>query len=292
MKKRAALSVIMILTAASGWGVIGLFSRPLSAAGLRPLQITFVRSALTVTGMGLWLLLRDRALLRVSLRDGWMFLGTGLISILFFNICYFTTIQLTTLATASILLYTAPFFVMLLSAALFHEPITAKKLAALALAFGGCVLVSGLGTGSVAPVAILTGVGAGAGYASYSIFAKLALKKYHTFTLVFYTFAVSTVCLAPFARISAGLACLAGSGKSVLCALGLGLISTFMPYILYTRGLENVAAGKASVLAFAEPMVATLTGILAFHEPLHPLNAAGIGLIFAAIVLLNLREKK
>ncbi len=287
MKNRSALSVLLILVGASGWGVIGLFSRPMSAAGLTAFQVTFVRSVTTVALMGLWLLLRDRSLFRIRLRDMWMFVGTGLVSIIFFNVCYFTTIQRTTLAVASILLYTAPCFVMLMSALFFKEKITAQKIAALALAFGGCVLVSGFAGGEIAPAALLTGIGSGLGYATYSIFGKVALRKYHTFTLVFYTFLVSTVCLAPFVHIPAAAHILAGSGKAAACAAGLGVISTFMPYVCYTTGLENVEAGKASVLAFAEPMVATLCGIVAFREPLHLKNALGIGLIFAAIVLLN-----
>lgn len=287
MKDKSAGSVAMILTAAAGWGLIGLFSRPLTAAGLSALQVTFVRSAVVVVCMGLYLLARDRSLLRVRLGDMWIFLGTGLVSIVFFNVCYFTTIQRTTLAAASILLYTAPCFVMLMSAMFFHERVTARKLTALALAFGGCVLVSGIAKGGITPFGLLTGVGAGFGYATYSIFGKVALKKYHTFTVIFYTFVVSTVCLAPFVHIGQGAAVVMGSGRTLALALGLGLVSTFMPYICYTGGLEHVEAGKASVLAFAEPMVAALTGVIAFHERLTVQSAVGIGLIFAAIVLLN-----
>ena len=293
--KSGALSVALILLAASGWGVIGLFSRPLTAAGLTALQVTFVRSAVVLAGMGLLLLVKDRRLFRIELRDGWIFLGTGLVSIVFFNVCYFTTIQMTTLAAASVLLYTAPCFVMLMSAVFFKERITARKLAALALAFGGCVLVSGIGSGGgITPLGLLVGVGSGFGYATYSIFGKVALKKYHTFTVIFYTFLVSTVCLAPFVHIGQGIHALTSNGAAPWLALGLGIISTFMPYVCYTTGLENVEAGRASVLAFAEPMVATLAGIVVYHERLHALNASGIALIFLAIVLLSVpaRDKK
>ena len=290
--KKPWLAVAYILIAASGWGVIGVFSRPMSAAGLSSLQTTLVRSVTVMVLMGALLLVKDRSLFRVKLRDFWMFLGTGLVSIVFFNVCYFSTIQMTTLATASILLYTAPCFVMLMSAVFFKERITAQKLAALVLAFGGCVLVSGITGGAITPKALLTGVGAGFGYATYSIFGKVALKKYHTFTVIFYTFVVSTVCLLPFAGAGEALAILTHNGRAALMALGLGIVSTFMPYVLYTTGLESVEAGKASVLAFAEPMVATLSGILVFHEQLHLMNALGIALIFAAIVLLNVQVKK
>lgn len=223
----------------------------------------------------------------IKLKDFWLFLGTGIISIVFFNVCYFSTIEMTTLATASILLYTAPCFVMLMSAMFFKEKITAQKLIALALAFGGCMLVSGFAGGDISFMALIIGIGSGLGYASYSIFGKVALQKYHTFTVIFYTFLVSSVCLLPFAELQNVIIVFTTDTSTVLLALGLGIVSTVMPYICYTAGLEHVEAGKASVLAFAEPMVATIAGILIFHEQLHLKNALGIGLIFGAIVLLN-----
>ena len=288
MKKKTSLSVIMILLAASGWGLIGVFSRPLSAAGLSSVQMTFIRSIIVTIGMGLLLLIKDRTLFLIKLKDFWLFLGTGIISIVFFNVCYFSAIGMTTLATASILLYTAPCFVMLMSAVFFKEKVTVQKLAALVLAFLGCMLVSGFAGGEISPIALLIGIGSGLGYASYSIFGKVALQKYHTFTVIFYTFLVSSVCLLPFAGLTGVITAFSTDIQTVLLALGLGIISTFMPYICYTAGLQHVEAGKASVLAFAEPMVATIAGILLFHEQLHLKNAVGIGLIFGAIILLNI----
>lgn len=286
MKNKTALSVIMILVAAAGWGVIGVFSRPLTALGLNVVQLTFIRSAVVMAGMGVLLLIKDRSLLSVKPMDLWIFLGTGLFSIVFFNACYFLTIERTTLAAASVLLYTAPCFVMLMSALFFKERITLQKLAALAMAFFGCALASGFAGGDIGALALATGIGSGLGYASYSIFGKVALRKYHTFTVIFYTFVVSSAVLLPFVRIPAMAEALSGSG--ILLGLGLGLICTFMPYVFYTYGLKNVEAGKASVLAFAEPMVATVAGIVIFREVLHLKNALGILLIFAAIVLLNI----
>ena len=288
MKRKTTLAVIMILIAASGWGIIGVFSRPLAAVGLNVVQVTFVRSLTVLAGMAVLLLIKDRALPRVRLKDMWIFLGTGLVSIVFFNVCYFLTIERTTLAAASILLYTAPCFVMLMSACFFKEKITLQKVAALVLAFVGCALASGFAGGDIGLGALLTGLGAGLGYASYSIFGKVALEKYQTFTVIFYTFVISTVCLFPFAGLPAIASVFAARPEGIAPALGLGLVSTFMPYVFYTYGLKYVEAGKASVLAFAEPMVAAVAGIVMFSEPLHTKNVAGIALIFAAIVLLNI----
>lgn len=81
------------------------------------------------------------------------------------------------------------------------------------------------------------------------------------------------------------------SGGMVLGICGLGLFSTALPYIFYTRGLQVLAPSKASVLAFAEPMVATLVGIAVLHEPITLPAVLGIALIFTGIVVLNRRSK-
>lgn len=285
---KKVLSIAAILTAAAGWGIIGVFSRPLAHAGIGPVQITFIRCILAAAGMGIFLLIKDRSLFRIKIKDFWMFLGTGLLSIVFFNVCYFITISHTTLAAASVLLYTAPCFVMLMSACFFHEKITAVKIAALVAAFAGCILASGFAGGEISILAFMTGIGSGFGYALYSIFGKAALKKYHPFTVIFYTFAVAAAGLLPFSGLYDVMASLTDDVKILFTGIGLGLISTLMPFILYTGGLKYVEAGKASVLAFAEPMVAAAAGIVIFNEELNIKNVCGILLIFFAIVLLNI----
>lgn len=289
MKKGDMSAVFKILIAGFGWGIIGVFSRPLSAAGLSAVQITCVRSVIVAVGMAVILFVKDRSLLRIQLKDLWMFLGTGLLSIVFFNICYFLTIERATLAAASILLYTAPCFVLLMSAIFFREKITAQKTIALILAFAGCALVSGFSGGRMSLFALMTGIGSGFGYALYSIFGTLALKKYQPFTVTFYTFLVASAVMLPMSGVGVIMQVLTEDLYVLGNGLALGLISTLLPFIFYTAGLKQMEAGKASVLAFAEPLVAAIAGIMIFKEKLNTQNGAGIGLIFLAILLLNIQ---
>ncbi len=289
MKKGDMSAVFKILIAGFGWGIIGMFSRPLSAAGLSAVQITCVRSVIVAVGMAVILFVKDRSLLRIQLKDLWMFLGTGLLSIVFFNTCYFLTIERATLAAASILLYTAPCFVLLMSAIFFREKITAQKTIALILAFAGCALVSGFSGGRMSLFALMTGIGSGFGYALYSIFGTLALKKYQPFTVTFYTFLVASAVMLPMSGVGEIMQVLTEDLYVLGNGLALGLISTLLPFIFYTAGLKQMEAGKASVLAFAEPLVAAIAGIMIFKEKLNTQNGAGIGLIFLAILLLNIQ---
>lgn len=287
-KSAAALSVI---AAASLWGSIGVFSRYLYGIGLTPVQVTEIRCAVTAVVLLVVLAVTDRSLLRIRPRDLWMFLGTGVCSIVFFNICYFTTIETMTMSAASVLLYTAPCMVMLMSVALFHEKLTRMKVLALIAAFAGCALASGIlgGDNGITAAGLLIGLGSGFGYALYSIFGRIAADRYHPTTVTVYTFLIAAVCLLPFSS-PMDIASAAADMQSILVMLGLGVMITLVPYVLYTWGLERMDPGKASVIAFAEPMVATALGILFFDEPLTLTAGLGILLMLVSVVALSRPE--
>ncbi len=233
----------------------------------------------------------DRDKLKINFKDIWIFLGTGIGSIVFFNICYFITIEQTTLSIAAILLYTAPFFVIILSAIFFKERITSKKVMALLIAFIGCILVTGiLGKQSIklTNFGVLTGIGSGIGYALYSIFGRVALRKYDTITVTSYTFIVASLSLIPFSNINYMMEKVVNNRTVLFNVLLLGILSTLIPFLFYTKGLQNMETGKASIMAFVEPMVATLAGIILFKEKMNIQNVLGILLIFISLVLLNL----
>ena len=153
MKKRrsgsAAAGSVLVITAGIFWGSMGLFVRKLGEYGFSSIQITCLRLTVAALVFAALHIALERGSLMISLRDLPLFLGLGLGSILFFTVCYFTAINMLSLSVAAILLYTSPIWVMLMSCAFFREKLTARKLAALVCAFGGCVLVSGISSGGL-----------------------------------------------------------------------------------------------------------------------------------------------
>ena len=283
----------LVLAGASLWGLIGLFNRTLMGAGLSPRSIVLVRNLGGLAVLALVLLVWKRDAFRVSPRHlGWFF-GTGVVSVLLFTWCYFSCQERCSLAVAAILLYTSPAFVVALSALLWREKLTRRKLAALGLTFGGCVLVTGaLGGGArITPEGFLLGLGAGFFYALYSIFGRYALARYGPYTVTLYTFlfagAGALVFLDP-----AELETAAGTAGALPAALGLVVVSTVLPYLLYTAGLARVESGRAAILASVEPVVAALVGTLAFHEPMSPWVGLGILCVLGAVLLLRERPAR
>ena len=289
MRTRAYLYII---GAAALWGLIGLFVKTIAAQGFSSMQIVALRSMASTTCITLVMLWRGLGQLRIALRDIWMFVGTGIFSLFFFNFCYFNCIQSSSLAVAALLLYTAPAFVMLMSLVLFGEGFTAKKGLALICTFIGCGCVTGAFEGglSLTLSGLLYGLGSGFGYALYSIFGKYAVQKYSSLTITAYTFyfaVLAAVPLAGFDSVAVSKINLTTIGGS----LGLGLVCAVIPYLLYTKGLEQVEPGQASILATIEPFVAAAVGMLCFAEPMTMSKAVGMLLIFCSIVILNIREK-
>lgn len=285
--------IVAVILAGICWGMIGIFTRKLSEYGYNSIQISFLRNLFAALELFIFILIKKRQDLKISIKDIWMFIGTGICSVAMFNVCYFKTIELTTMSTAAILLYTAPGMVMLMSCLFFKEKITAKKILALVMAFLGCILITQIygNTPVISISGLLVGLLSGFGYALYSIFGTVATRKYNTLTITFYTFLLAAIGLLPFSDVGGSFDTSLFDVRVLLVALLLATISTVIPFMCYTIGLRKIEAGRASVIAFTEPMVATLIGITVFQEKMTLMNIMGILLIFVSIVLLNLNGK-
>jgi len=283
----------MIAAAGVLWGLLGIFVRHLNARGLASMDLVFLRSLTATVVLFIGLLIFDRKKMRVRLRDFWCFLGTGIGSIVFFNYCYFTAVRMMSLAAAAVLLYTAPAFVMLMSAVLFREKMTGRRVLSVLLTFAGCACVTGLAGSGISAGGILVGLGAGFGYALYTIFGHYAIERgYDSLTITFYTFLVAAVTSLFMVRLPHVAGAMSGSAVALGYVLCLGIISTILPFLLYTLGLHFLQGGRASVIASIEPVTAALVGIFCYHEALTVQTAAGIALVLAGIAAGAEKDEK
>ncbi|MBQ2751787.1 MAG: EamA family transporter [Oscillospiraceae bacterium] len=281
---------IMIVAAGILWGSMSIFVNALTALGMTSMQISVSRSLFTPFLLIPILYKMDKKLIAIAPRDWYYFLGTGIFSLLFFNWCYFNAIKASSASVAAVLLYTAPIFVVLMSAALFGEKLTKKKLAALAVTFIGCVLVSGvLSQGqSIGTKALLMGLGSGFGYSLYSIFGRYALAKYHSLTVTLYTImfcAVGSLILSA-AETGVLLPAQLFTAKGLVIAVLMSVVTCAAPYVLYTSGLRYVESGRASIYATVEPAVATIISVTVFSEQLTLTKISGMLMIFLSVVIL------
>lgn len=291
MKK---LSFAFVILAGVLWGTSGLFVQLLAPYGFTTLQISAVRGGVSFVAVALFALLFDRSLFRVR---WWELLLCLFIGVALFGTgnCYFYALQLTSISTAVVLMYTEPALVMLFSVLFLREQITPLKLVSLCTMLFGCVLVSGiLGDFKPNPVGILIGLLSGVSFAAYNILTKIAVDKGMrplSVTLYGFLFA-SSLSLALSNPVELVRTAASALGETLPLLVAIGLVSFVAPYLLYTMAMRALPVGTVSALGIVEPMAATVFGILFLKEHLTVLSAVGIAAILLAVVLLGLAENK
>nr|WP_307998254.1 DMT family transporter [uncultured Merdimonas sp.] len=292
--------LILVMPVLSGimWGSGGVFVRTFDSLGMDNFTMLFTRIIVSVTLLGVGLFLYDRSLLKIKLRDLWVFLGGGILGMFGINLTYNEAIKHGTLALASVLLSMSPLFVVTFSILFFHEKMTIQKGVCMAAALMGCVLVSGVlenvsGT-SLSPIAVICGIGSAFFYALYSIFSKAAMKKgYHALTITFYCLVSSLILLVP----GTDWACIGSTIEKgwpwmPWFMLLHSLVTSTLSYVFYTTSLSFIDAGTASILAASEPAAAMLFGFLFFSEQPTLLSISGLILTTAAIIILSRSQSK
>ena len=286
------LSYLYVILGAACWGFMGLFNRLLASANATMGDRLVIRNTGALLLMTLVFLCVNRRVFSVQPRHLPIFLGSGALSIVGLSWAYFSCQMLCSLAVAGVLLYLAPSFVVLASAVLWKEKLTPRRGLSVLLALLGCALVSGIMVGdlTVSARGLLLGIASGLCYASYTIFAHYGLQHYESYTMIYWTFVVAGLVSLFWLDVSS-LQTVLRQPKGVLGALGLVVIATVLPYFFYTRGLEGVESGLASVIANVEPVVAALVGIFIFRETPTVWTALGIALVLIAAVILAKGEK-
>lgn len=275
--------------------MLGIFINGLYSHGFVPIQVVSARATVAAFVLTTVLLLFKRSLLKIKLQDLWMFVGTGLFSIIISNYASFSAFKEVGISVGIILLYTSPVFVTLMAAVIFKEPLSKRKIGALAMALIGCALVSGIGQpGSVGKVnlhGLMLGLTSAFGYALYSILGTYAIRaNYHPLTITAYTFISAAVCswllTNPLEIVQQ-----VKSSNILLLIVGISVLCSILPYFLYAKGLETVEASKASIIVCVEPAMAIIFGVTLFNELFTVSMGVGVASILSAIILLNEKKK-
>ncbi|MDY6875291.1 MAG: EamA family transporter [Chloroflexota bacterium] len=279
----------LVLVAAALWATLGLFYELLAAYGLPPLTIVFCRAVIAALTLFLVLGWRRRDCLRLERRDWPLFVVFGLTGVAAFYAIYIYAIDLTGMGMAAVLLYTAPAWVTLFGAIFLEERFSMLKGGALLLACAGCALVSrayDLASIRLNMVGILAGLGAGLTYGLYTLFSKIARRRYTAWTTLAYALGIGALFLLPLQSF-ADLAHALTTPTLLFWLMILGLVPTLGGGLAFNTGLRFVPASNASIVATLEPAIATLLGWAFLGERLETLQLLGGGLILAAVVILQ-----
>jgi DME family drug/metabolite transporter len=279
-----------VLMAATLWATLGIiFKALIYDYGLSRITIAFFRASLSALILFAVLAFRQPRSLRIIWRDVPFFLTFGLLGIAAFYTVYITAIDLAGMSVTAVLLYTAPVWVAMISAIFLGEPLTKRKTLAVVLAMIGCALVArvyDLHELQLNWLGILTGLGAGLGYALYSVFNKVGLRHHDGWTVLAYGLLFGIVFLTPLQSPWLVFEALRQPG-AVIWLIALALGPTLGSGLAFNAGLRYVPVSSASVVATLEPVIASLLAFAVLGERLDPGQLLGGVLILVAVISLT-----
>ncbi|AEM21748.1 hypothetical transmembrane protein [Brachyspira intermedia PWS/A] len=290
---------IPILPILSGifWGGGGIFIRRLMELNINSFTVVSSRVIVASIIFFICVFLYDRSLIKIKLKDLWIFVSAGILGILGLNICYNEAVKQLSLSLSAVLLSLSPIFVLIFANIFFKEKITVKKVICMILALLGCFFASGVletnETMHWTYFGIFIGFLGAFFYGLYSIFSKLAIiKNYNTLTVTLYALISIAIISLPFTDWKALSNVVVENGSGMLVfMLFHSLCTSVFPYAFFTIALGHMDAGKASILASGEPIAAMFFGIFFYHEIPTVLSVIGVLLTLTALTLLSLPEK-
>jgi len=203
---------------------------------------------------------------------------------------YFKTIELSNVSFATILQFTAPFFIFI------YESIKNKKFPAVStiillfMTILGVVFIATKGNFSnllISLEALLLGVISAIMIAFYSTYPKKLLKKYGSITVVGWGMIIGSIIsnvIHPIWKIEGNV-----NAKSMIQVIIVVILGTSIAYLIYIASLNYISSSLAGILTAFEPVLAAILSVAIFGLKFSFIEIVGFILVFVSIFILEKR---
>jgi drug/metabolite transporter, DME family len=296
---------LYIATATLFWGISATLGRAAFTGRLHPgghtvgfidpLMLAQARSTFPfLVFLAILLFRRGWRRLRIPAADFARLSVLGVFGVAASNYFYYLAIQKTNVATAIILQYTAPVWVLLYMVVRGLQRPTLQRLAGVALALGGIAMVIGIfGAGGLRlnVPGVAAALVAALSFAFYNVGGHNILARYDQWTVLLYTTftaALFWMVINPPGRILA----LHYSGAQWVFLFVFSVLSLLVPFSFYFAGLQYLEPTRAIIVSCLEPVFSIVIAAIALGEVLRPLQAVGILMVLGAILVVQTAEPK
>ena len=251
-------------------------------------QIVLLRTLLGGAALTALVLLRggfDRTAIRAEAR--FLLLGGAVLGANW--VALFEAYRLLNVSLATLIYYSGPMLVLLLSPFLFREKLTGRKITAVFLVAVGLVCISGsIAFGGLSVRGLFVAILAALFYASLIVFNKRIVRTPGLQTAAI-ELDVAFLVVLLYVLLTVGLP--RPQRAELPYILTLGLINTGLAYVLYFSGLQKLPGQSVALISYVDPVSTLLFSALLLHESLTPLQLLGAALIIGGAVFGELRGR-
>jgi len=287
---------LMIIVAASLWGLSGTAAQDLfHSYGIQPVWLVEIRmffsGIILLVGYHLFVPERDRKN-TVRLLDILSMVIFGVIGLLGVQLAYFMTIDYSNAATATLLQYIAPFFIIVWFVLVGTKQIYAFEIISVLIAITGLFLLLSDGSLSglkVSEMAVYWGIASALAAAFYTVYPYRLIGRFNPTLVTGLGMIFGSFILMPF-YFPWDYSGFRVDTISILLILFIIVLGTAFPFLLYIGSLRRVSASRASILSVFEPLSAVLATVLILGTKLGVFQIAGGLLIVLSTVIISVRS--
>jgi drug/metabolite transporter (DMT)-like permease len=195
-----------------------------------------------------------------------------------------------------LVLFTYPFFVLILGALFFGERMLWSVVPAMAISYAGIAVIFGWNL-VTEPAGVWIGTGLVLGAAlTFALYQHLARRQMRVVrSMVFTCIAMSGAAVAAITQngIANGAADLITlDGQTLVYGLCLGIFGTVLPSFLMNAGMSRIGARATASTAALGPVVTAAIAVVVLGEAFTPFHAAGTALVIAGALLYGRAEQR
>ncbi|MBC8486864.1 MAG: EamA family transporter [Bacteroidetes bacterium] len=257
--KQKTKNLIEIHLAVFLFGLAGLFGKLLS---LPPTIIVLGRVLFASISL-LLIIFYFKENLKLKNKNDYFYLALLGVILAIHWATFFKSIQVSTVAIGLLTFSTFPVFVTFLEPIFFKEKLKSRNiLIAIITLIGVALVIPKFDISDNATLGVVWGVISGFTFAILSILNKKYVKNYSSLVIAFYQDATATIALLPFLLLTA----VTFTTKDILLLILLGVIFTGVSHSLFIKGLANIKAHTASIIASLEPVYGIIFAIFIVNE--------------------------
>lgn len=268
-----------------------------------PLMLAQARTTIALLVLTPILLLKNRPALTARGSHLVQFFLLGILGLAASNYFYYLAIERTSVATAIVLQYVAPVWVLLYMLGRKLQRPTTQRILGVLLAVVGCAFAVGelsvrgsfpwIGLSGMrfSTVGLLAAELAAISFAFYNVYAQHLLQTYHRWTVLFYALlwaaAFWAVLNPPWKIIAQHYT---AAQWAFLAAFS--MTSMLVPFSFYFAGLQHLDPTRAIVTSCLEPVFAILLTALLLGELVSPIQVLGMAIVLAATMLVQRPDRR
>ncbi len=281
---------ILIALSTLGSGSMAIFAKLAYEAGLNVLTVLLGRFVLAA--ILLWIVSAVlKANLKIGMKKILTFLGIGIFGYGVMAFLFFTSLKYLTAPVASLLLYTYPAIVFVLSLIARLEKFHKLKLVSLLLSLSGVLLVVGGNTGVINPRGIAFVLTAAILYSFYILISKHVMDGTSPLAATTYI-SIGAVIFNLVWALSSGGVIWHVPAIGWFGIAGTALFSTVLTLIFFLEGIKYLGPSAAAIISTTEPVITTALASLVLGEHLTPKQLIGGMVIITGVLALQLAGKK